>query len=342
MKTKIKKIISLKKNKTISSIEIYEEFSKTKIDLEEGESIYKIFYENFKKLEEEGFITPVISSGFNSMNPKLYVKYKKQTKAMDNSKIILEIQTKYNNTLNMYYFLNNIDEYLKEKEKIKLISNYLNNKKQKQELISINERSYQIFSDEKYLSSLGAKLLNNLGINLKDLDCYNTYEPFFYFSLKNGNNLNALIIENKDTFYSLKKLFLEGKNKWNNVEFDVLIYGEGNKITQSINFLEEIKEFSVSNLYYFGDLDYEGINIFFRLKNIKNEVVIFNYFYENLIDINFLKSRKISKNQKRNTSNENEFLNYFKDEHKEKIQKIFDEGKYIPQEGLSKKNLFEI
>ncbi|MCL0063142.1 DUF2220 domain-containing protein [Peptococcaceae bacterium] len=80
-----------------------------------------------------------------------------------------------------------------------------------------------------------------------------------------------LIVENKDTFFSLKALFQEGINRWNGKSFSMLIYGEGRKILygegrkilKSISFFEEIEEYKglSTSFYYFGDLDAEGISI---------------------------------------------------------------------------------
>ncbi|MCL0101390.1 DUF2220 domain-containing protein [Peptococcaceae bacterium] len=89
-----------------------------------------------------------------------------------------------------------------------------------------------------------------------------------------------LIVENKDTFFSLKALFQEGINRWNGKSFSMLIYGEGRKILKSISFFEEIEEYKglSTSFYYFGDLDAEGISIWYELTE-QREVVPFVYFY---------------------------------------------------------------
>jgi len=46
----------------------------------------------------------------------------------------------------------------------------------------------------------------------------------------------VLIVENKDTFFSLKALFQEGINRWSGKSFSMLIYREGRKILKSISF----------------------------------------------------------------------------------------------------------
>ncbi len=48
---------------------------------------------------------------------------------------------------------------------------------------SINERSYQIFGEEKFLKEnpLSTAILKNTGIDIEVLNIYNTPEPFFLF-----------------------------------------------------------------------------------------------------------------------------------------------------------------
>lgn len=49
--------------------------------------------------------------------------------------------------------------------------------------ITANERSFQVFRDEKWLlSKHGKDFLQRIGFALDDLRCYLTFEPFFLLS----------------------------------------------------------------------------------------------------------------------------------------------------------------
>lgn len=133
--------------------------------------------------------------------------------------------------------------------------------------LSINERSLQIFGDEKFLASSECKkLLNKHGISMGIFNVYKTPEPFIYFKYSDEPK-TALIIENKDTWYTMRKLLLKG-NRICGIPIDVLIYGEGRKIQNSFQYMEveDTNEIhGVETFYYFGDIDSSGIDIMYKL-----------------------------------------------------------------------------
>ena len=126
-------------------------------------------------------------------------------------------------------------------------------------------------------------LLNNLGLSLEKLNIYNTPEPFFYYINDKSIN-NILIIENKDTWFTIRRILKENPRKIFGYDIGLLIYGEGKKIISSIEFLKE-KELSFlhdPNIKYWGDIDYEGINIYYLL-NDKIKVDVFTKAYEEML-----------------------------------------------------------
>lgn len=133
-------------------------------------------------------------------------------------------------------------------------------------------------------------------------------------------------------------MFKQDINKWNQTTFHYLIYGEGKKIIKSIKFLDEIKDIKNNNisLYYFGDLDYEGISIWSQLKDKYNvEIKPFVFFYEYLIDNYLCDAKGIPTKQELHNKSEKSFLNYFKPVHQNLLKKLLNEYKYIPQEALN-------
>lgn len=135
-------------------------------------------------------------------------------------------------------------------------------------LLSVNERSLEIFGDEKYLTSQECRqILSKNNISMKMLRVYNTPEPFIYYRSHYGTK-DALIVENKDTWYTMRKILADYGSICG---FDVkaLIYGEGRKIQSSFAYMEEDDTrdiHDVNTFYYFGDIDSSGIDILYKLR----------------------------------------------------------------------------
>lgn len=169
----------------------------------------------------------------------------------------------------------------------KVLENFIINSKNSVN-VSVNERSLQLFGDEKFLaSSEGKKLLNKHKLTYFHLKCYETPEPFLYYINNNSINNNVLIVENKDTWFTMKKILMENKTILGE-NFKYLIYGQGRKIQKSFFYIEELESkciFNVNKIYYFGDIDSSGIDIFYKLKNKYQKYFIrpFSLGYEFLI-----------------------------------------------------------
>lgn len=74
---------------------------------------------------------------------------------------------------------------------------------------------------------------------------------------------NVLIIENKDTFYTVRKYMQEtGKNEILGKKIGTVIFGSGKKAVSSFRDFEFTAEKyladSKNRFFYFGDMDYEG------------------------------------------------------------------------------------
>lgn len=133
--------------------------------------------------------------------------------------------------------------------------------------LSINERSLQIFGNEKFLASPDCKkILNQYGLSMGLFNVYSTPEPFIYYT-KHNNSKNALIVENKDTWYTMRKILMD-TGKICGYEFKALIYGEGRKIQSSFEYMEadDTKDIhDIETFYYFGDIDSSGLDILYKL-----------------------------------------------------------------------------
>lgn len=319
-----------------------------KIELNDIKKFYNIKdYTDLNKLIcsliENNIIKPIKSSRTNGMKPALYNRYFIIYETKDYSSYINEINYELNPLINTAYYLKYPDRYVKDRYYIKKFSNFLDNDLSAlNTTISKNERSFQIWQEEKFLSEgKGEKVLKNLGFDIKYLNIYETSEPLSYFSLKKDEPQNMLIIENKDTFYTFRKFLMD--NNRNNIlgqNISTVIYGSGKKIYKSFNDFKQWAEpyfFNKNNnIFYFGDLDYEGILIYEGLFETFHENVEIKLFKEAYI---FMINKCVSNNlalpktkEMQNKNIKEIFLNNFHENYSKKISNILTSGKYIPQE----------
>ena len=141
-------------------------------------------------------------------------------------------------------------------------------------------------------------IIKKLGLTLQDLKCYETYEPFFYYENKEFSKGKILIIENKDTFWTIQNVVKTTKYK----NIYLVIYGEGKKI-------------------------YEQLKSKYSQYNIK----AYKTGYQKILDIE-KNPNKIRANQICNLKNNEEFLKEFDKDYQKKLQYIFENKLYIPQE----------
>lgn len=346
----LKKNIEKRKKTFITLDEIYNIIKNTNINLYKTiltPSGYLSFYNSINELIESEILKPTGKKTNNKRHP-LHLKYRKVKKVEDFKKIKLEIAMIP--FISTKYYLNHPKEYLEDKKYIDTIIEFL--KETEKEEVSLNERSYQLFNDEKFLKHPGSKktakgeqILKNLGLTSEDLHCYPSYEPFIHFispSFMTKDKRTILIIENLDTFWSFKRLIYNDKD---NPLFDMLIFGKGNSITGNFKYIEEYSVTLKDQIYYFGDIDAAGVNIYVSLiERFKDyNITLFTTAYEHLIDSvvdEFITTSK--KKQRINKSNIEKFLSYFDSEYKSKMSRILTKGYYIPQEAISLRKLKDI
>ncbi|MHB1652942.1 MAG: Wadjet anti-phage system protein JetD domain-containing protein [Desulfitobacteriaceae bacterium] len=213
---------------------------------------------------------------------------------------------------------------------------------------ALNERSFQIFRDEKFLASdEGRSFLQRIALTEEVLGTYRTTEPFFYVDyrysidflandleftlpanadMSKERTLNALVIENKDTFFSLKKCWNAGQPILGGIPFQIPIYGEGRKIVGSFPFIHEVPGTKTTSwrYYYFGDLDPEGLDIYGTLAaHFPNyEITPCTYVYEKLLDVYGSQAPYgRGKKQRLNPVHLAHFLSFFSDPLEEELLK---------------------
>jgi len=327
-------------------MKLKDKFNKKKITIEEIEKVYKVSTYNdlnilVSKLIENNEIEAIKSSGGNGKKPALYKRYRIVEEEEDNSVYLEELDYKILSKFNISYYKKNMNKYKEHREYILALNSFI---KENEDLLkiplSMNERSFQIWGREKFLQKEDGKLiLKNLGLNLEYLNYYDTSEPLAYYSKSKKVPQNILILENKDTYYTMRKYLINFNNTILGKEIDTVIYGAGKGLIKAFKdydvSVEDYLASKENKIYYFGDLDYEGIiiyeNFYDKYKDTYN-ISPFIEGYKKMIDkvnnINSLPKTKDGQNRNIN----NYFLQEFSLEYREKIEDILKSNLYIPQE----------
>lgn len=325
----------------------FQSFKNTFITVDEIKGMFKLddylsLYNKICNSIELGEIEPVKSSNLNGKNPPLHSRYRIIKKEEDNSALIDELTYKVTVDFDVSYYKKHIDKYKEHREYILKLNDFiLNHKEELLNPISMNERAFQIWSMEKFLQKgEGKTILKNLGLSLDFLNYYDTSEPLAYYSASKHIPQKVLIIENKDTYYTLRRHLISKGDNILGEDISTVIYGGGKNINKAFKDFQISVEEYVSNreneILYFGDLDYEGIVIYEGLCRVNHnnyKITPFVKGYEAMISKAFTENiplQKTKEGQNRNIGDE--FLNSFTPEIRKRILEILEEDLYIPQE----------
>lgn len=291
----------------------------------------------------KGTIKPVKASGTNGKKPALYRKYWIEEPVKDYSELESELIFGLSPLIANDYYLENLSVYEQDRKWVLMLSSYL--EKQRgllEQPESINERSFEIWGQEKFLKKgSGMRILRNCGISGETLNYYDTCEPMAGYTHTRKVPQNLLLLENKDTFYSMRRHLLEGNDTILGLEIGTLIYGAGKGILKSFRDFSICSEPYMQNefnkIYYFGDLDYEGIGIYERLSELFKsgcEIIPFSHGYIRMLE----KAENTLLPETKEQQNRNiteKFFSFFEPDIIFKMKKILESDKYIPQEILN-------
>ncbi|MCB2356724.1 Wadjet anti-phage system protein JetD domain-containing protein [Clostridium estertheticum] len=324
--------------------------NKKRIDIDELQQYLNII--DYIKLTEvvtalisDEIIMPIKSSKLNGKQPSLYNRYSIIDEKEDLSEYTHELSYGINIYLDKTYYIKNIDRYKDDRKFILSLSNFLDESiNLLNTQVSANERSFQIWQREKFLNREGGKrILKNLNLSIEFLNIYDTTEPLSYYSYSKNSPQKILILENKDTFYSMRKHLIKGSNVILGEEISTLIYGGGKNIYRTFEDFEVCAEPYLINkrneILYLGDLDYEGIIIYEGLYKIFKDAFNIKPFikgYTSMID-KFTNRNIILPNTKdgQNRNIGHVFTIEFNDVYRSIIMNILTSNKYIPQEILN-------
>ncbi|XCP85149.1 Wadjet anti-phage system protein JetD domain-containing protein [Roseburia hominis] len=301
-------------------------------------------YEYVMLLLKEGHIRPLKASGTNGKHPALYREYWLLEESKDYS--VMEDELKYQITpqISVDYYLSHLEAYEQDRDWVLKLSEYLKDRSECLESPeSVNERSFEIWGREKFLSKeQGRKILKRCGLTEGFLNIYKTVEPLAYYSHTREVPQNLLILENKDTFYSMRRHLLEGNDRILGVRIGTLIYGGGKRIRRSFEdfefCIEPYMKADGNRIYYFGDMDYEGIGIYEGLAEVfaeKWKIEPFVPAYEALLRKAKKAGHLPETKEQQNRNIKNVFFLFFSEEQTQQMKKILECNEYVPQEILN-------
>jgi len=228
---------------------------------------YSAFVAQINGFIADGILRPM-GKDTNGMFPPLYSRYR-IIRADPDTTVKDEI-LRLGPDFNPSGYLSNTPLYMKHRKLLRSLLEYIRTDGAELELsMSKNERAYAIWSNEKQLDSAVCRsMLRFIGWEGK-LNYYHTPEPFLDYLCHGANTTSILILENKDIWFSLRKLFMENNTACTlfGEYFDGLLYGEGKKIARRGALADySLEGFSAPPAFsYWGDLDYEGIAIYLNI-----------------------------------------------------------------------------
>lgn len=311
----------------------------------EREGGFPAFVKTIEDICSDGVISPVISRG--KTGTKLYNVYRKIEQAAEpvEEAYVRMLLNEYHPKMALSSYAKDYDFFIIDKPYLDEINKFL--RSGDTEVISINERSFELFYDEKWLDQ-NRGVLQRISITLDDLCCYPTYEPFFEYrrTCYSKSSYHILIIENKDTYYTLKRLFIEGIYTFGEITFSMLIYGEGDKILRSFSYINEIEELRDINyqVHYFGDIDPKGMSIFSSLQKTVDVQPFFLFYFTLLSKYEHrVPPRRKKEQAKTKPLSYAAFLECFNEPIRKSLISIVEQcNGYLPQEGLNRKDFIKL
>lgn len=301
-----------------------------------GSAKYADFIRVVKALEEEQILVPVKANGVSAVAPGVANAYRVQKANLHNVlyEKIRRKQRQVNPLIDLTaYFSLPEGNWDSDQDNIDRVDRYLGGKGLPAFAASAPERSYELAGDEKWLQEGGGEaFLQRVGLYSK-MKLTPVPDPLMLAvnpqQMPNRKHYH-LIVENKTAYHALAGILAESP-------FTTLIYGAGKGFLNSILYLERQLNLPDSKhlLYYFGDLDLEGIKIWFMLNKVRSTELA-RAFYRALLAKPFQTGKL---NHKKDWAAYASFLACFSAEEQSEINILFEKRGYCPQEALSSEEL---
>lgn len=307
---------------------------------------YMEFYAMVQALVEQSILRQVGGKkDTNGMVPPLQSRYRITRPEKDipgESEEIMLLSPR----LNLSGYLKDRERYRKERDILIPLSTFLKSSQEAlQSPMSKNERAYSIWKNEKALDDSRYQSVMRYNEAEGLLNFYRTPEPFFEYLCPVEKPRTILILENKDIWYTLRKLLIlhPEKRRLFGLLLDGIIYGEGKKASRP-KALEEYAALSglTPEFWYCGDIDYEGFSIYDGVcqANPGLTIRLFSAGYHAMVEQGS-DIRHCPKKQERPNRLE-EILQDCDPQDRERLCELLDHGYYIPQECLNYPYLMEV
>lgn len=307
----------------------------------QGEQIdYETFALTVSELENEGILEAVKAHGRNGKPITLAYQYRIHKRLLQDEHVreLHQWSAKLHPAISLdaYYSLGE-DRWRADLPYIERVDAYLKRERRPVRQAPAPERSYELVRDEKWITDQGGQaLLERLGV-WEQLMVVPVSDPLMLavnpaVGFESKNHLH-LIVENKTTFQGLVPELPA-------LPFSSLIYGCGRKIVGNLGMLrlQYPVQSAEHELYYFGDLDLEGILIWYDL-NARFEVRLALPFYRACLEKEPSQGKH---NHRLHEEALRAFTGNFTEAEAEKINAMLRGGGYIPQETLRSEDLVRV
>ncbi|WP_042347799.1 Wadjet anti-phage system protein JetD domain-containing protein [Bacillus massiliigorillae] len=300
---------------------------------------YTLFYYAIEKLENEGQLTPIRNMQQNGKSPSLplyyWVNIKKATTQWNRLDML-----RLSNLFDFSYYEHNPEWQTQEEwKRIEKLYTFLQSKEERI-IVSIEERSVELFGHEKFLTDEnlfpeGKGFLNRINVPMEELKCIELAEPFVFW-LKPGKELKdikrILIVEKLSVFHTCVDLLVSEQLDY---EPELIIFGDGEKIENSFSFFFRMFPEQEYLFYYVGDIDPEGYSILNRLIEKHSDCCIQPALkiYRKMLE-NVEKANKQIK-QVKNIEHRNHFFSWFTEDEQAILLQLWNEDLRIPLEVLT-------
>lgn len=239
-----------------------------------GGADYRVFAAAVRQLEEEGALVPVKARGRNNKMPPLANRYRLGQAAIHHAyfETLKRIRLRLHPLIGLdYYYKAGQKRWERDRPWLERLDAFLKEKGPPVDRVPAPERSYQIFGNEKWLDEEGGReVLERAGISEEMLGIVPSPEPLMWAlgpataGAGPRREYRHLIVENKTPFQALLPVLPE------QTAFAALIYGRGKVIVSSLPMFcaqTGLPSAARHTFHYFGDLDREGIGIWYSLRN---------------------------------------------------------------------------
>ena len=210
-------------------------------------------------------------------------------------------------------YMDRIYGYWQQKEKLDLTANELGF------YLFHSEKAFEQPEKNKKSSGRALEVLNRMGLS--------------YPGLYDNRQHRVLITENKDTYYTVME-------KMAGFGYDCVIFGEGKKILSSFAVAEDYGLGKGDAVHYFGDLDPEGLSIYAKFRRRYGqmyEISLRSDWYQALASAYDPETLPLTETHVMEEAMREALpvLEELPEDTAARLIKLFEEGRYIPQEAVA-------